>query len=371
LTIGEKLQDARKRVRFSQQEIAQKLGLSSASAVCDWEADVRVPTVSQLQKLSTIFKRSVSYFLEQSVDPAAAVLWRKTNQKDPLRTEFEAKFIQLARQYRTLEVWTNAKPTGSIAELMAKEFPRDSDEAEELAETIWRVIGLGDRPGESLLRIFEEMYGLKVFHLDLTSECSSASYYDDEIGPAVLLSRKNIRWRRNYDLAHELFHLLTWKAAQSAGITGDRAEQYADKFAEALLMPAPALKQSALKERNDKGSITIQGIEYIARQFDVSYEALGWRLKTVFHIEPEVAKALIKQLKEMSSILPKRDRGDPPRVYPTRYIALAKDALRSGEIATHRFTEYLELMEDPPSPKEVEESASVYASDPTKIAALS
>ena len=64
---------------------------------------------------------------------------------------------------------------------------------------------------------------------------------------AVLIARRKVAGRRHFDLAHELFHILTWdtmppahsEAAREYG--GTRGEQLANSFVAAALMEAPRL----------------------------------------------------------------------------------------------------------------------------------
>ena len=65
---------------------------------------------------------------------------------------------------------------------------------------------------------------------------------------SVLIARHEVAGRRHFDLAHELFHLLTWAAmpperleeARETG--GNRVEQLANNFAAAVLIPADTVR---------------------------------------------------------------------------------------------------------------------------------
>ena len=46
---------------------------------------------------------------------------------------------------------------------------------------------------------------VKVFHLPLEPTGTAASTYGEAFGMAVLLNSSHVAWRRNFDLAHELF----------------------------------------------------------------------------------------------------------------------------------------------------------------------
>ncbi len=70
---------------------------------------------------------------------------------------------------------------------------------------------------------------------------------DERYRAAILPNSNNIRWRRNFDLAHELFHQLTWKLfriGDSATQADDQDEKLANCFAGSLLVPPKPLKLS-------------------------------------------------------------------------------------------------------------------------------
>lgn len=78
---------------------------------------------------------------------------------------------------------------------------------------------------------------------------SGATCHLEEMG-VILINRNENEARRFFDLAHELFHALTWDAMkpdhrESNSVEernkGKRIEQLANSFAAALLMPSAAL----------------------------------------------------------------------------------------------------------------------------------
>ena len=70
----------------------------------------------------------------------------------------------------------------------------------------------------------------------------------------VLINRHEVAGRRNFDLAHELFHILTWDAMppehleEATETSKIRVEQLANSFASALLMPEASLRQFGVDE---------------------------------------------------------------------------------------------------------------------------
>ena len=160
---------------------------------------------------------------------------------------------------------------------------------------------------------------------------------------AVLLNGKNKRWRRNYDLAHELFHLLTWRifrTGDGAHEAGEQEEKFADKFASCLLIPEEPLRVAIASATKSSGGLKHAELFDIARQFDVSIEALLWRIHGVFSRKREDTEADIAVCKALRDVFDVREDAQPPSL-PERYRALALRALREGELSVGRAAEYL------------------------------
>ncbi len=64
MTFGEKFSSARKQAGLSQQQCAEKLGVSR-SAIAKWEADRGMPDVDNLKAISQLLSVSVDYLLEE------------------------------------------------------------------------------------------------------------------------------------------------------------------------------------------------------------------------------------------------------------------------------------------------------------------
>ena len=162
---------------------------------------------------------------------------------------------------------------------------------------------------------------------------------------AVLLNSKNVRWRRNFDLAHELFHLLTWPIFRSAqaetrATPDPKEERFATCFAGNLLMPTDATRAAVNAVIRD-GKIAFADMFDIARQFDVSVEALIWRMAFLKYVKYDDAPDIIDRYKRVSAMWEGTREHDDPPLRPARFRALAIRALQQGEVSLGRFAEYL------------------------------
>jgi Zn-dependent peptidase ImmA (M78 family) len=291
-----------------------------------------------------LYRRSVSFFISEGpivADPV--VLWRMKPEENA--EEIEVRFLRLCEQYHNLEVWCGERASVSLPQAKGELGRFGYADAEELAKQVRRDLQLGDRPGQCLLAVLEEACGVKVFHLDFEPSGTAASAVSETFGAAVLLNAKNARWRRNHDLAHELFHLLAWSIFHPAGgltVTGEWEEKLATAFASSLLMPSEPFA-SAINLRARAGKIPMESLFDIAREFDVSVESVLWRMHFVENRGPrntDLTKREIDQAKRLARLLEERE-SPKPHPWPARYRALAIKALRRGEIAIGRFAEYL------------------------------
>ena len=77
-----------------------------------------------------------------------------------------------------------------------------------LAERMHRDLNLGDYPASLLAQRLEEDYGVLIMSSHI--ENGSAACCRAEWGAAIVLNGKEVPWRQTFNLAHELFHLVTW-----------------------------------------------------------------------------------------------------------------------------------------------------------------
>ena len=63
MTLGEKIKDLRKAASITQEELAEKIGVSR-QAVTKWESDVGMPDVENLKIIATLFNITVDELLD-------------------------------------------------------------------------------------------------------------------------------------------------------------------------------------------------------------------------------------------------------------------------------------------------------------------
>ncbi len=343
MNIGKKLEFARKAIGYTQEKVFGLTGIGKSS-LSAYENNDREPRFSDLSRLAEVYRKSIEFFLTDQPLTTETMLWREKPIDEEVTKETEAKFSQLCEQYRKLE-----KLTGEVNEVEFPHIDIESDqftyrEANLLAEKVQKEFGLGDLPGASLKQTLEEKYYVKIFNLSFPG--SAISRLSPTFGPAILLNKDSKLWRRNYDLAHELFHILTWHIFRtedvSAAVLLEKEEKLANAFASRLLLPTDAVKNRIESAMNKNREISFDALDEIAREFGVSLDALMWRLLYLYNKPAEQIEQYITQAKCIIDILPKR-KSDFPEELPERYWRLAIKALRDGRLSLMRFAKYVDI----------------------------
>lgn len=343
MNLDERLKYARQAMNLTLAEVEKSTGIGS-STLSDFENGKREPRLPQLKQLAEVYRRSTSFFLEEGAIPPEVVLWRQ-RPTSPHVENLQAQLLRLAEQYHNLERWCDDVEELELpfAKMTSEQF--GYSQAEKLAHEFRTRFGLGERPGVSLLRIVEEVCKVKVFQMEFEPTGSAACSYSERFGAAILLNSKNVRWRRNFDLAHELFHLLTWKvfrteADSTASIPAEKEEKLATCFARNLLMPQEPFRIAIDSQLDDKSKLNFEALFEVARQFDVSVESVLWQMKLVYKLSQQAVEEGIAKWRSNITFWEKRQVDSPPS-RPLRFEALAKQALRQGSLSTGRYAEYL------------------------------
>jgi len=341
--LGERLRIARTAVGLTLEQVAEKSGLG-ISSLSEFETEKREPRLSQLSVLGRIYFRSLQYFLSDSPEKREVVLWRSKPSESEARV-VGARFKELCERFHNLEVWCEEQIRHDLPTTQRTQGQFGYPHAEALASQFRKALELGARPGCELLRILEEVCHVKVFHLEFHPTGAAASTISSTFGAAILLNSHNSRWRRNFDLAHELFHLLTWDLFRGSGqeITADSATELEEKlatcFARNLLMPREAILE-ALSGANLDGGIPPGTVGELARQFDVSMDAVLWHLQLVLNRSEADTKADIQAINNASRSYEQRTDERPAKL-PRRFEALAQRAFLESRMSIGRYAEYV------------------------------
>jgi Zn-dependent peptidase ImmA (M78 family) len=212
------------------------------------------------------------------------------------------------------------------------------EDAQERAESLAAELGLGVIPAETLIDKVERELDIPVLFVDTVDAAegqsiSGATCHLEEMG-VILINRNESEARRFFDLAHELFHALTWDAMkpehrESNSVEdrnkGKRIEQLANSFAAALLMPRSSLEKLIDRERiNDVAHLC-----EVAALLRVAPVTLAWRLFNLKAISEETRRGL-SQEKQRPSV------SGPPKRFSAAFVKMLHEALENGRLSARK-----------------------------------
>jgi Zn-dependent peptidase ImmA (M78 family)/DNA-binding XRE family transcriptional regulator len=249
--IGLRLRAARERLGLTQRQLATALGLEHRQSLAAIEAGERRLSAEELLRAVSALGVDLDFFTDSfrlsgegrfsfRAQPgvAAQVLDRFEEQAG----RWIATYRELSAQQGDHPDWLELK--------LALTSRSTFEEAQAAAAAIGKRWELGDRPAESLHSAIERHLDALVLYMDAPPGISGAASQVTGLN-AILVNRREPEGRRNFDLAHELFHLLTWDAMPPQRVEavdvpragkGNRVEQLAENFAAALLMPETTLR---------------------------------------------------------------------------------------------------------------------------------
>jgi len=346
------LKNERKLLGLTLKEVSEKIGFKHYQTLSNIESGKRGIKAWELSKLANIYNRDIDFFLKPKEEKKEAkVLWRNPYE-NVKKKKIERIFLNYCKKYKNLLNLLGESEQENrefILHINKNDLLNQNsfEYVTNLASHYSNLLQLGSRPASSLVKILEEKIGVKIIHLELDPGISGGSTIGD-FGMAILINANDAPWRRNYDLAHEFFHLITWDIFSPEEIDKkdkygkNRVEQLANVFASAFLLTEYELKNE-FRKRVKNNYITYLNLIDIAREFDVSIEALLWRLVNLNLLKKEqVINELEKRIiKDFDKLYKHRDwKGEKPYL-SERYISLAIKAFQMGKISKARFAEYV------------------------------
>ena len=275
--------------------MARLFGFKDRQTVSAIETGIRRITASELLLAAERFGVPIDYFSDPfRLDGEGLFSWRQMGVEPDRLSEYERMAGRWIGAYRTLAAQVGRKPPLMRRALGLNRLSRFED-AMDTGERFATELGLGSVPALRLAAM-EEEFGILVLMVDAQEGVSGAACRLPELD-AVLIARREVVGRRNFDLAHELFHILTWDAMPPEHVEyacdfgGNRVEQLANNFAAAVLMPATALGSYDGWAELDMDGLIAQ-LNHVADELCVTSSALRWRLVALRRMTKSKARAI-------------------------------------------------------------------------------
>ena len=219
------------------------------------------------------------------------------------------------------------------------------EEATEAGERFVAEFDLGPIPGLGLAVVMEERLGILVLLVDAHDGISGAACRVPDLD-TVLIARGEVRGRRNFDLAHELFHLLTWDAMppehveDAVDFSGNRVEQLANNFAAAVLMPRDALVPLEGWASLDMEALCAR-LNATAESLHVTSSALRWRLASLGALTRKTAHAVPEGALRNNGQARRKD--SVPALFSRGFAEVLAAGIDGGHISVRRAAELVGL----------------------------
>jgi Zn-dependent peptidase ImmA (M78 family)/transcriptional regulator with XRE-family HTH domain len=334
MTIANRLAEARARLDLTLAQVSEKTGIGSSS-LSDFENGKRDPSSVQLVTLARFYHVPVGFFYGEVELPTEKVLWRH-KPSSPSAEDCEARFVELCRWYKDLEDWAEEDLRALLPKFDVSDGELRRSEVMKLAERCRSALELGNHPAITLLRTLEDAAGVKVFHLPLGPDGNAACAVG-EFGVAVLLNSDNGPRQRVFDLAHELYRLLTWDSRDQHNVPEAAEELAADRFAAHLLVPMVRLSE-AMGSMLARPRIGLTDLALLARRFDVPTDAVLRVLADIGDVDENIVNKAIARCRKLDL---ETDKSDSPPERPRRFQDLAVKAFQKQATSITKLARYL------------------------------
>ncbi|PLX22906.1 MAG: hypothetical protein C0600_16115 [Ignavibacteria bacterium] len=350
--LGRRIFLLRSELGLTQSELADKLGFGSRQSLQQLEADERKLSVEEMLQLMELSGKSFEYF----TDP---FLWDGDGQFSFRSSDADAEqlntFEQKAGGWIMLWRWLRVVNECPVRMLPGFDLGIRSsyEEVQAAAEQLVQWLQLGKTPAATLGAVLERELGIPVLYADIPQGISGATCHSLR-GNVIFVNRHDVQGRRNFDLAHELFHVLTWKEMPPERLDRDdpedksaqRRETLANIFASTLLMPETEVRAmwSMHFGRGRDIPIELDFLHTGADYFLVSEEAFVWRLVSLEYISKENALQLIGRIQAAGSAV--EQSAAVPALFSRFFLEQLAVALVAGKLSVRRAAKQLTLSVD-------------------------
>jgi Zn-dependent peptidase ImmA (M78 family)/DNA-binding XRE family transcriptional regulator len=336
--VGRRLQWFRDRRSMSQATVCEAVGIKSAQTLSEIEAGKRRVSPEELVKLAGVFDVA----LDELLDPFRLVgeggFNFRVNQVEPSAVEaFAGKAGRWIATYREI-----GRRNGMQQALLGKKLELTAsssyEDARASADELVREWKLGAVPARKLEHALEREMDALILYVDAPHGLSGAASTLPGLH-TILVNRQEAPARRAFDLAHELFHLMTWDAMPPAFIEawetprkkGNRVETLANCFASALLMPTDVMHARWAKRGTQE---LTRWLVATAIQLQVSPIALQWRLVSL----DLLTEGQVRPIPNDGVAA-----GEQPTLFSRKFVERVCGAVEAGQLSLRRAATLLDL----------------------------
>ena len=284
-------------MQFTVEEVAQEIN-ASYDDIISWEKEQSKPNLKQLETLAQLYGRDIDFFLRETPELPTKIEFRGKSGQSLKTLSRETKIVlsrfeELCRTATEFEELIGKKREVKLTNIRTDEMP------ELVAQKFRNEYQLEEKPINNLRELLEQS-GFRIFELSIPNdELSGFSFLHLQYGPCILINARDSKGRKNFTLAHEVAHLiykditsLCYIPVSFYGIT-ENVEYKANRFAIELLLPKQGLRDYCDK-RNLSATPTESDLSKIAFRWNVSIQALGYRLENLGSIQKGLTDRIVE-----------------------------------------------------------------------------
>ena len=348
--LGTRLRQAREARGWTQQQVADQLGVARTTLVAIEKGERRIRP-EELMRLGTLYERQLWELLQRGAPPEGfAVQLRASMASAPIDSGLISSievFERLAEDYVRLEEICQVPLRRRHPPQYEIEGLDPELAGEDVACSERNRLGLGDGPLPTLRDILENDVGIRVFQPELPLRVAGMFAYTEDLGACIAVNRNHPQERRALSLAQEYGHFLTDRfhpeiLTLDSGERRPRALRFSDAFARSFLMPSEGLRKRYLElQRERKGAVTRGDLYRLASFYFVSVEAMARRLTGERLIPAGSWDRLRQEGFEIRETAEPPPQTRPEEALPPRYVSLAVEAWQRAELSEGQLAQML------------------------------
>lgn len=270
----------------------------------EWETNNPTITLTQLKRLSKVYKRHISVLL-LNTPPISQQPPKLRKLLDFDNATFDQSTFLAIRQAQEIQNKT-IYLLENKENVFVKEIQKYTNDAHKLAVQVSQLLGITDktrfksRNSREQLIIWKrllESKGVIVLELSFPIGDSRAFVFFNTIAPVIVLNSKDADNARIFSLFHELGHIALSQTDIDDELNLDirqtnKDEFFCNDFAASLLVPSNLLKETT----NELAKFSDTYVKEIANKFKVSSAVIWRRLRDGGHISTSQFNTIRKKL---------------------------------------------------------------------------
>lgn len=348
-TIGARLKALREQRKLSQEALADQFGFKDRQTLSAIETGERKVAPDELLRAVQIFGVTLDHFTDPFLLAGEGRFsWRQTGVDGESLRGYEETAGRFIAVFRVLGRQVGHQPP-LLRPTLSLSKQSSYDDAIAAGERFAAEFNLGDVPACQLAEIMADRLGILVLMVDPIDGVSGAACQLPELD-VVLINRNEVAGRRHFDLAHELFHILTWEKMPPEHIEEvtpakrNRVEQLADNFSAALLMPSTVLDRFG-DWAPLTGTALTNRLNTVADELLVTSQALRWRLFGMGRLSRAQNDAISDDSLRNNG-RSKPGKQVPPPLFSKSFAQIVATALDEGKTSMRRMASILDIAID-------------------------